>query len=101
MGTIEQQAHEAKLHEARSKLAAAMKRIPFDINSCGAIRIAAWKTACAEAQKVLNRNPKEIDKYHEALRSIEQCATAPPSVLAIEMYGTDYQRAQLANGVKS
>ena len=101
MGQTDRQLRLARIEEAKKQLRAAMVRLPFDVNTAGATRVDAWKSAVQKAHQLLARNPADESKYNEARRSIEQCAAATPAVLAIETYGTDAERARLAHGARA
>jgi Zn-dependent peptidase ImmA (M78 family) len=87
--TPEQQEREEQLRKLKAELQAATERLPFDIQQAGAVRVEAWKTACDKARKLLNRAPKDLYKYREALRNLQACGGASVTELAEQMYGDE------------
>lgn len=84
--TPDQQALVERLAKERNALREALRKLPFDYSTAGATRIAAFKAAHAEGQRVLNSNTMDPSRYVEARLRLVNTGSAPVDQLAKDIY---------------
>lgn len=85
--TPEQEARCQRIVQAKQALRVEMARIPFDLNTAGATRVAAWKALVDRAHKMLARDVAEHSRYEEMARELRACGGANVDELAKQLYG--------------